>query len=140
MGKNLYRVLFAVVFLGIFSAWTAGRAGAGCVGATQTFEFGDTVTESCTFDGDMVRPAGLAGHGLIVGAAGITIDGAGFCIDGETKACVGGEDNVAGIYAEKNASQSIDEVTIRNLEVKNFCHGIQFIKKGPMPSAICFWV
>ncbi|MBE9551046.1 MAG: right-handed parallel beta-helix repeat-containing protein, partial [Proteobacteria bacterium] len=134
MGKNLYRVLFVIAILGILLAGTAGRASAGCVGTTQTFEFGDTVIESCTFDDDMIRPAGVTGHGLIVGATDITIDGNGFCLDGGEPACVegvNGEDKVAGIYAEKNASQSIDKVSIRNLEVKNFCHGIQLIKKGP---------
>jgi hypothetical protein len=123
-------LMFTALALTVFLAGP-GTVFASCVGSTQSFEFGDTVTESCTFDSNMVRPAGVTGHGLIIGAAGITIDGNGFCLDGVTPACIGGEDNDAGIYVEKHFGQEIDNVTVKNLEVKNFCHGIQLIKKGP---------
>jgi len=134
-GVNLEKIetllLFTVMAL-MVSLTGPVKVNAGCVGSTQIFEFGDTVTESCTFDSDMLRSdTGAAGHGLIVGAADITIDGNGYCLDGEVKTCVGGEDNDAGIYVEKNTTDLINNVTIRNLEVRNFCHGIQFIKRGP---------
>jgi hypothetical protein len=107
--------------LAIFLAAMPGNASAGCVGATQTFEFGDTVIESCTFDGDMVRPAGQAGPGLIIGAANITIDGNGFCLDGLVKNCDPYNPNPDwGIYNLWH-----DDVTIKDLEIKNFCTGIR---------------
>jgi PKD repeat protein len=83
------------------------------------FLFGDTVTESCTFANGMDRPTGQTGHGLIVGADDITIDGAGYCLDGVVKNCIAGEDYDAGIYSVAHS-----EVTINDLEIKNFCHGI----------------
>jgi hypothetical protein len=60
----------------------AGPASAAgpCVGATTSFGCGEVVTESCTLNADM-NCAGFR-HGLIVGAPNITIDGAGFMIDG----------------------------------------------------------
>jgi hypothetical protein len=101
------------------------RADAACVGATTTFNFGDTVTEDCTFNADMARPVGTTGHGLVVGAAGITIDGNGYLLDGVTPACIAGLTNDAGVY-----SFSYSNVTIQNLEIANFCHGIE-INGGP---------
>ena len=67
--KKFELVLVAAVFLIFF----VGNAHAGCIGESGTdFGCGDTVTESCTFDEDLSCPAG---HGLIIGADGITIDG-----------------------------------------------------------------
>jgi hypothetical protein len=134
-GMNLEKiealVLFTVMALMVFLTGPA-KVNADCVGATTTFYFGDTVTESCTFDGDMLRSdTGTAGHGLIIGTPGITIDGNGFCLDGEVKACVGGETNDAGIYMNKTPDDDLNNVTIKNLEVKNFCHGIWMQKSGP---------
>ena len=130
VGKRTLTIFMALT-LGIFLA-APGKVNAGCVGATTTFEFGDTVTESCNFDGDMKRSdTGAAGHGLIVGATGITIGGNGYCLDGEVKACVGGETNDAGIYMNKTPDDDLKNVTIKNLEVKNFCHGIWMQKSGP---------
>ena len=67
--KKFELVLVAAVFLIFF----VGNAHAGCIGESGTdFGCGATVTESCTFDEDLSCPAG---HGLIIGADGITIDG-----------------------------------------------------------------
>jgi hypothetical protein len=61
----------------------------GCVDNSDPiiiYEFGDIVLTSCTLNGDTRRSdTGEAGHGLIVGAADITIDGNGYCLDGEVK-------------------------------------------------------
>ena len=98
-----------------------------CAGGFDGYVCGDTVTESCTFEAGLSCPAG---HGLIVGAESITIDGDGYFISG-AKACIGGEDNHAGIYMNKNPDDDLNDVTIKNLEVKNFCHGIWMGKSGP---------
>ena len=93
----------------------------GCAGATQTFTCGNTVTESCMFNGDMTCDTG---HGLVVGAAGITIDGAGHTITGNRSDCpwcgdTSPHDTYCGILNTQG-----DDVAIKNLEVTNFCTGI----------------
>jgi hypothetical protein len=52
--------------------------------AGEYYECGDIVIKSCTFNESMTCPAG---HGLIIGADGITIDGAGYAITGDRSAC-----------------------------------------------------
>ena len=91
----------------------------GCVAADGTvYRCGDTVMKSCTFNGNMTCPAG---KGLVVGADGITIDGAGFTLDGVSPGTC--EDfNRAGISGTTMSTR--DNVTIKNLKVKNFCCGI----------------
>jgi len=94
----------------------------GCVGATQTFTCGDTVTESCTFNADMT----CTGVGLVVGAPDIVIDGGddhkliGSATSGD---CVGADGAnpciISGIYNDGN-----DNVVIKNLEIERFCTGI----------------
>jgi hypothetical protein len=74
----------------------------------------------------MVRPGGTPGNGLVVGASNIVIDGNGFLLDGVTPACTGGFSNDAGVY-----SYNYDNVTIRNLEITNFCHGIAIYGDEP---------
>jgi parallel beta-helix repeat protein len=95
-----------------------GSASAGCVGdeTSTDFGWGDTVTESCTFNGDLVCSVG---HGLIVGADNITIDGNGYTLDGLNSACTW-EDIRCGILNE-----GYDGVVIKKLEIKNFCFGIR---------------
>ena len=94
-----------------------------CVGATQCFSCGDTVTESCTLNKTMTCPNGSAG--LIIGADNIVIDGNNYTITGSTtnancewageaKPC-----NISGIYNE-----GYDNVMIKNLEMEGFCTGI----------------
>jgi hypothetical protein len=87
---------------------------------------------------------GGTGHGLIIGADDITIDGNGYFLDGEVKSCEGGEPtqvNDAGIYfvADSSATPLLDNVTITDLEVKNFCFGI-YLSGDPgsgMPATGC---
>jgi parallel beta-helix repeat protein len=91
-----------------------------CVGdGTRSTDYscGDTVTENYTFTGDM---SCSCGHGLIIGADGITIDGNGYTLDGVSPgACDGFGIQRSGIY-----NPGYDDVVIKNLESKNFCNGI----------------
>ena len=96
----------------------------GCVGATQTFTCGETVTESCTFNGNMSCPAG---RGLKIGADDITIDGAGFTLDGVSPgdACTASGVARTGIYISPSGDEEErNNIVIKNLNVKSFCNGI----------------
>ena len=88
----------------------------GCVASDGTvFRCGDTVTASCTFNGNMNCSTR---YGLIIGADNITIDGAGYALEradpGECTLC-----SSAGIL-----NKGYDDVAITNLEIKHFCNGI----------------
>ncbi len=92
----------------------------GCVAdrnPSKIFGCGDTVTESCTFNCDLNCPIG---HGLIIGADSITIDGRGYVLNGvEPGTCGGLGVQRSGIY-----NVGHDNVTIKNLGIENFCNGI----------------
>ena len=126
-------VVFAMAIAAVFLIFFVGSANAGCISETGTdFGCGDTVTESCTFNEDLSCPAG---HGLIVGADGITIDGAGFKITGSENAdaCewvgeTGPEKGYCGIL-----NKGYDNVVIKNLEVENLCTGIALQGSGQNP-------
>jgi hypothetical protein len=61
-----------------------------------------------------------SGHGIIIGADDITIDGNGYVLDGtDPGLCEGGVVNHCGII-----NIGYDNVTIKNLEIINFCSGI----------------
>jgi len=94
----------------------------GCVASGGTvFRCGDTVTKSCTFNGNMNCPTR---YGLIIGADNITIDGAGYALEradpGECTLCPS-----VGIL-----NKGYDDVVITNLEVKHFCNGIYLNIEG----------
>ena len=80
------------------------------------YRCGDRVTKSCTLNGSMECPSG---HGLIIGAEGITIDGNNFYIKGINS------EGSCGIL-----NRGYDDVTIKNLEIKNFCFGIRLDGNG----------
>lgn len=92
----------------------------GCVAdrnPSKIFGCGDTVTESCTFNCNLSCPIG---HGLIIGADGITIDGRGYVLNGvEPRTCGGLGVQRSGIY-----NVGHDDITIKNLGIENFCNGI----------------
>jgi parallel beta-helix repeat protein len=91
----------------------------GCVGEHYTFTCGMEVNESCTFNCNMSCDSG---HGLIVDANGITIDGDGYALNGiDSGACDTGGVQRSGIY-----NIGYDDVVVKNLEIKNFCNGIYF--------------
>ena len=65
-----------------------GATSTGCVGDDTGTDFGcgATVTKSCTFNESLSCPAG---YGLIIGANGITIDGTGYTLDGDSPGACG---------------------------------------------------
>jgi archaellum component FlaG (FlaF/FlaG flagellin family) len=118
MRKSLIGPLVFAVMLLIFFI---GAASAGCVGDETGTDYGcgDTVNESCTFNGDMHCDSR---YGLIIGANGITIDGKGYTLDGvSSDACDGFGVQRSGIYGK-----SCSDIVIKDLEIKNFCNGIYF--------------
>jgi len=70
-----------------------------------------------TFSEDIIV---LSGHGIVIAADNITIDGNGFFLDGTAPGlCEGGIIDHVGIY-----NLGFDNVVIKNLEIKNFSSGI----------------
>ena len=100
----------------------AAGAGAGTVSAKDcgggiVCECGDTVVGDWTLTKDMVCPEG---HGIIIGADDIVIDGNGYAIDGVAQ----GTCDDFGIERSGIYNKAYDGITIRNLEIRNFCNGI----------------
>ncbi|HOO78591.1 MAG TPA: NosD domain-containing protein [bacterium] len=84
----------------------------GCVGTTQTFRWGDTITEDCTMNSDLE----WEGSCFTVGTDGITIDGAGHSITEYNGAYTG---TATGIDLNGRSN-----VTIRNLGIYQFSYGM----------------
>jgi parallel beta-helix repeat protein len=97
-----------------------GKPTCGCVSVRDSstiFACGDTVTESCRFNCNL---SCQSGHGLVIGADNIVIDGNGHTLDGITPGgCSGFGIQRSGIF-----NQGYDGVTIKDLEITNFCNGI----------------
>ena len=103
----------------------------GCLatdGSGKLFTCGDRVDRSCTFTGDMCCDTRHSGkeypHGLIIGADDITIDGCGYAMVGDRSAC--SKQYAGGGYIAWTGIRGggYRNITIRNLEVRNFCNGI----------------
>ncbi|MGD9158640.1 MAG: PKD domain-containing protein [Desulfobacteraceae bacterium] len=90
------------------------------------FEFGDAITESCTFTADVTRPAGNTGNGFTINGPNIVVNGAGYTLDGVSTA--GASVGTNGIFA--TAYYGSHNGTIMNLEVKNFWQGIKLRGNG----------
>ncbi len=107
----------SVVVSGILIVMLAVATGSAkdCGGAIPC-DCGDTVIEDWTFTEDL---SCAKGDGLIIGADGITIDGSGHCINGVEPGTCSGFNPRCGIRG-----LGYDGLTIKNLEVKNFCFGI----------------
>ena len=92
----------------------------GCIARNDPgtiFACGDIVTESCTFNCDLNC---TTGHGLVIGADGVVVDGNGYTLDGVISGdCTDSETERAGIF-----NSGHDDVVVRDLEIKNFCNGI----------------
>lgn len=109
-----------------------GSASANCIGdVTGTvFGCGDTVTESCTFNADMTCTGGCVlgapVHALTIGADDITIDGAGHKLIGDVSgnACEYVYENEPEAGCNGIYNYGKNGVTIKNLEISNFCNGI----------------
>ena len=111
------RILTIILFLALLT----GNTYAGCVGDTTGTDYGcgDTVTESCTFNEDLNCEGG---HGLVIGENNIVIDGNGHTLNGVAPGtCEGLGIERSGIY-----NKAHDDITIKNLEIQNFCTGIYF--------------
>lgn len=106
--KVLIILAIAVVAVSLFSSETQA---ANCGGATVC-SCGDTVTASATLTGNL----SCTGHGLIVGANNITLDGNNYALTGDGS----GTD-----YGIKNID-NWDNVTIKNFSITNFNRGIYF--------------
>ena len=94
----------------------------GCIGnnTSLVFRCGSLITESCTFNDDIVRAEGMGGHGFVIATDDITIDGNDYCMDGVTRNCIDGcGDGDSGVW-----NYDHDNVTVKNLGIKNFCNGI----------------
>ena len=107
--------------IALLLALLTGNVYAGCVGDVTGTDYGcgDTVTESCTFDEDLNC---ASGHGLVIGADNIVIDGDGLTLNGISPGtCEGLGIERSGIY-----NKAHDNITIKNLEITNFCTGIYF--------------
>jgi|LGVE01.1.fsa_nt_gb parallel beta-helix repeat protein len=122
--KGLISIGIIIVFLiGSVSAKDCGDGIAPC-------DCGDTVVSNWTFTSDITCPAG---HGLIIGSDGITIDGKGYTITGSAQSC--------GYITETDPSQGYcgiynpgyDNIVIKNLEVETFCNGIALHGTGSNP-------
>lgn len=85
---------------------------------------GATITTDITLDGNMSCPTG---NGLIIGADGITIDGAGYKITGDVAnitACTGGESTPCVTHSGVVNDAGWANVVVKNLEIENFCTGV----------------
>ena len=128
-------VILASVIAAVLLVAAVGSASANgvCVGATTNFSCGAIVTESCTLNASIDCTAGT--HGLEVQTSNITIDGAGYTINGskclnDCGACA--EGGQIGNNCRCGVALSLfnkKNITIKNLEIKNFCNGIAV--RGP---------
>lgn len=120
----LILVLLLFVITGSASAKDCGDGIASC-------DCGDTVVADWKFTKDLICPQG---HGLIIGADGITIDGAGYKITGTGSAACGWISETdpsvgdCGIY-----NAGYDNVVIKNMEIEKFCNGIALHGTGSNP-------
>ena len=103
----------------------------GCLaidGSGKLFTCGDRVDRSCTFTGDMCCDTRHSGkeypHGLFIGADDITIDGCGYAMVGDRSACSKQYAGTGHIAWTGIRGGGYRNVTIRNLEIENFCNGI----------------
>lgn len=122
--------------------------GGGCIAEDGTpFTFGGawggvasgtvSITKSCTFNGDIYYP-----QGICIGADNIVIDGNGSGISGDRSGCTGHViySDVGRIYVYRGKSgirnyvhsgnrgfRGYDNVTIKNMNIRNFCDGIAVI-------------
>ena len=119
-------VMLATAIATVFLVAMVGSASAngvcvwGDIGAGEYYECGDLVTQSCTFNASMTCPAGGALGILTVQASDVTIDGNGYALIGP-----GGNVNRYGIHVYNDLdSIGYDNVTIKDMEIRNFRTGI----------------
>lgn len=132
--EKIVKGIFGLGILLVMLLIATGSVSAADCGGGNACNCGDTVTSSYTFSADL-DCSGTTGHGLIVGASNIVIDGAGYKITGNesSTACQWCDEDDpqyhCGIYNYQH-----DNVIIKNLEVENFCNGI--VLKGTLGNKI----
>jgi parallel beta-helix repeat protein len=113
MDKKFLTILFFII--GIFCFTNniyAAQCGPGSVPEKLTCECGDTVMGNYTLPADLT----CTGHGLVVGANNITIDGDNHTIDG---------DDGSSDYGISN-SGGYDNISVIDLNITDFARGIYF--------------
>ena len=124
-------IVLAMAIAAVFLVAAIGSASAngvcvwGNINNGEFYQCGQTVTQSCTLNATMTCSPG---YGLIIGADDITINGAEYTIDGQSPGTCD-DYNRAGISGTITSSTR-DNVTIKNLKVKNFCSGMYFEAYG----------
>lgn len=110
--------------------------GAACIAEDGTpFTFGGAwgaisqgpveITESCKFNGDVYYP-----YGMCIGAPDIVIDGNGSGIIGDRRSAISAADDFperlekTGVHNGRFGRGGHDNVTIKNMEIRQFCSGI----------------
>jgi hypothetical protein len=127
--RRLLSGVMTLVAAGMVLLVAAGGASANgaCIGDVTGTVFGpgSTVTESCTFNASMDCSDPTL-HGLIVGADGITINGAGYTLRGTVAGtdCPYSRESNPSSHCGIINNGNHDNVVIRNLEIENFCTGI----------------
>jgi len=121
--KNIYFVsIFVILMVGIAGAEHACVADDGSGDAYFCGDTVNTVTKSCTFNGSMNCAAGA---GLIIGADDIAINGADFRIIGNRgNLSCGWCDECMPAEHSGIVNTEYSNITIKNLEIENFCTGI----------------
>ena len=125
-------IVLALAIAVVFLIAAAGSASAGCIGVDTGTDYGcgDTVTESCTFNGN-ISCTDTAKPGLEVGADGIIINGAGHTITGNRENSGCGDAFQTGPAEHSGiVNTEYDNVVIKNLEIENFCTGIALYYTG----------
>ena len=128
-------IVLGMAIAAVFLIAMVGSASANCfcndgwcnnVGRTH-YVCGETVTESCTFNGNL-GPCPCGAPGLEIGANNIVIDGADRTITGSkgTAGCCDGatEHNPAIHSGVRIRDGNYDNAVIKDLEIKEFCTGI----------------
>ena len=127
-GKKMNRIgiklgILLVMLIAMVGSANAANCGAGTGNACQC---GDTVIGDFTFTTDLAC-TNPAQNGLIIGASGITIDGAGHKITGNVShaTCTGSQTSPCETHSGiVNVNGSCNNVVVKNLEIENFCTGV----------------
>ena len=114
--------LVGIVLLVAAGSASAANCGAGTGNACQC---GDTVVGDWTFTGDMVCTDETV-CGLIIGADGITINGAGYSMTGDVTSatCTASQTSPCVTHSGVINTGGWDNVVVKNLEITNFNTGV----------------
>ena len=129
--RRLSSGLTTLALAGIVMLVAAGGASAngvcvwGDIGAGEYYECGDLVTQSCTLNASMDCTDETV-CGLIIGADGITIDGAGYSMTGDlvNATCIGSQTSPCVTHSGVINTGGWDNVVVKNLEIKDFNTGV----------------